>query len=63
MPVPPAVVPKAVALLATSVPAFTTAQIKLPAGGSFAPDATKTYLGYLAQFTPVVDNQVKQFCK
>ena len=43
--------------------AFTVAQIKLPAGGSFAPDPTKTYLGYLAQFTPVVDNQVKKFCK
>ena len=51
------------ALAKVAQEAFTTAQIKLPAGGSFAPDATKTYLGYLAQFTPVVDNQVKQFCK
>lgn len=51
------------ALARVAQEAFTTAQIKLPAGGSFAPDATKTYLGYLAQFTPVVDNQVKKFCK
>jgi tetratricopeptide (TPR) repeat protein len=42
--------------------AFAKAQINLTQGGSTAPDAAKQYLGYLAQFTPVVDAQVKKFC-
>jgi tetratricopeptide (TPR) repeat protein len=42
--------------------AFNKAQINLMQGGSTAPDAAKQYLGYLGQFTPVVDAQVKKFC-
>lgn len=42
---------------------FNRAQINLVAGGSTAPDAAKQYLGYLGQFTPVVERQVKTFCK
>ncbi len=42
---------------------FSKAQIGLTQGGSTAPDAAKQYLGYLGQFTPVVDAQVKKFCK
>ncbi len=42
---------------------FSKASIGLTQGGSTAPDAAKQYLGYLGQFTPVVDRQVKQFCK
>jgi tetratricopeptide (TPR) repeat protein len=42
--------------------AFSKAQINLTQGGSTAPDAAKQYLGYLGQFTPVVDAQVKKFC-
>jgi tetratricopeptide (TPR) repeat protein len=41
---------------------FSKASINLTQGGSTAPDAAKQYLGYLAQFTPVVDAQVKKFC-
>ena len=42
---------------------FNRAQINLVAGGATAPDAAKQYLGYLQQFVPVVDRQVKTFCK
>lgn len=42
--------------------AFNKAQVNLTQGGSTAPDAAKQYLGYLGQFTPVVDAQVKKFC-
>jgi hypothetical protein len=42
---------------------FNKAQINLVAGGATAPDAAKQYLGYLQQFVPVVDRQVKTFCK
>ena len=42
---------------------FSKAQIGLTQGGSTAPDAAKQYLGYLGQFTPVVEAQVKKFCK
>ena len=41
---------------------FSKASINLTQGGSTAPDAAKQYLGYLNQFTPVVDAQVKKFC-
>ena len=43
--------------------AFVTAQINLPMGANVARDAVTQYMQYLQQFTPVVDNQVKQFCK
>ena len=49
-------------LATTADQAFTKAQIGLTQGGSTAPDAAKQYLGYLNQFTPVVDAQVKKFC-
>ena len=39
------------------------AQVNLVSGGATAPDAAKQYLGYLQQFVPVVDRQVKTFCK
>ncbi|HEX2778602.1 MAG TPA: hypothetical protein VHM30_03815 [Gemmatimonadaceae bacterium] len=54
---------KSCELAQTADQAFTRAQIGLTQGGSTAPDAAKQYLGYLAQFTPVVDRQVKSFCK
>jgi tetratricopeptide (TPR) repeat protein len=41
---------------------FSKASINLTQGGITAPDAAKQYLGYLNQFTPVVDAQVKKFC-
>jgi tetratricopeptide (TPR) repeat protein len=41
---------------------FSKASINLTQGESTAPDAAKQYLGYLNQFTPVVDAQVKKFC-
>ena len=43
--------------------AFVTAQINLPMGANVAKEAVTQYMQYLQQFTPVVDNQVKQFCK
>ena len=43
--------------------AFNKAQVNLVAGGATAPDAAKQYLGYLQQFVPVVERQVKTFCK
>ena len=43
--------------------AFVNAQIYLPQGASAATEAVTQYMQYLQQFTPVVDNQVKQFCK
>jgi len=49
-------------LATTADQAFSKAQINLTQGGSTAPDAAKQYLGYLGQFTPVVDAQVKKFC-
>ena len=42
---------------------FNKAQVNLVSGGATAPDAAKQYLGYLQQFVPVVDRQVKTFCK
>lgn len=53
---------KSCELATTADQAFTKAQIGLTQGGSTAPDAAKQYLGYLGQFTPVVDAQVKKFC-
>lgn len=50
-------------LAQTAQSAFSTAQVSIPAGGSVAPDAAKQYMGYLGQFVPVVQNQVKVFCK
>jgi hypothetical protein len=43
--------------------AFNVAQINLPRGASFAKEAAAQYMGYLQQFTPVVDKQVKAYCK
>ena len=43
--------------------AFVTAQINLPMGANAAKEAVTQYMQYLQQFTPVVDNQVKQFCR
>ena len=43
--------------------AFVNAQIYLPQGASAATEAVTQYMQYLQTFTPVVDNQVKQFCK
>ena len=42
---------------------FNKAQVNLVSGGATAPDAAKQYLGYLQQFVPVVERQVKTFCK
>jgi len=53
---------KSCELATTADQAFNKAQIGLTQGGSTAPDAAKQYLGYLGQFTPVVDAQVKKFC-
>ncbi len=39
------------------------AQINLPAGGAFAPDATKQLLGAVTQYSPASDSHVKAFCK
>ena len=43
--------------------AFANASIYIPQGASVSQQAATTYMSYLQQFTPVVDNQVKQFCK
>jgi tetratricopeptide (TPR) repeat protein len=42
---------------------FTVAQINLPAGGVQFPEPTKALLGYVAQYSPTADNQVKVYCK
>lgn len=41
---------------------LSTAEAKLPGGGSVAPEAAKQYLDYVAQLRPYVENQLKQFC-
>ena len=43
--------------------AFANASIAIPQGASVSQQAATQYMQYLQQFTPVVDNQVKQFCK
>jgi tetratricopeptide (TPR) repeat protein len=45
---------------------FLVAQVNIPAGAAGSPefkDAASQYMQYLPQFTPVVDRQVKVFCK
>ena len=42
---------------------FATAQINIPRGGRFAPQAAAQYMGYLGQFMPVVEQQVRSFCR
>lgn len=42
---------------------FATAQINVPAGGRQNPESAKQIMDLLTQYSPVVDNQVKQFCK
>jgi tetratricopeptide (TPR) repeat protein len=43
--------------------AFADAQINLPRGGKFSPEATTQYLGYLGQLSPAADALAKQFCR
>ena len=50
-------------LAKTAQAAFANAAIYLPKGASVSQQAATTYMNYLGQFSPVVDNQVKQFCK
>ncbi|NUO65590.1 MAG: tetratricopeptide repeat protein [Gemmatimonadaceae bacterium] len=54
---------KSCELAQTADNAITKAQIYLTQGGSTAPDAAKQYLNYAGQYAPVVNNQVKAFCK
>jgi tetratricopeptide (TPR) repeat protein len=54
---------KSCALAQQSQAAFADAQINLPRGGKFSPEATTQYLGYLAQLSPAADALAKQFCK
>ena len=42
---------------------FVEAQIMLPKGGSFAPDAMRTYMGAVMQLDPTADQMVKAYCK
>lgn len=42
---------------------FATAQVNVPAGGKENPEAAGQIMNALAQYGPVVENQVKQFCK
>jgi len=42
---------------------FNTATINIPAGGSTSPDAAKQLMAALQQYAPVVESQVKKFCK
>ncbi|MGH7665310.1 MAG: tetratricopeptide repeat protein [Gemmatimonadaceae bacterium] len=41
---------------------FTTAQINIPRGAEVSQQAAGQYMQFLTQFTPVVENQIKQFC-
>jgi hypothetical protein len=42
---------------------FVDAQINLPKGGTFAPDAMRQYMGFVMQLDPSADQMVKAFCK
>lgn len=42
---------------------FVEAQILLPKGGSFAPDAMRQYMGFVMQLDPAADQMVKAYCK
>lgn len=42
---------------------FVEAQILLPKGGSFAPDAMRQYMGFVMQLDPAADQMIKAFCK
>ena len=42
---------------------FVEAQIALPAGGAFAPDATRQVMGQLMQMNGYVDGMTKAYCK
>ena len=42
---------------------FLTSQMQIMKNGQASPDAAKQVLGALQQYSPVVDNQVKVFCK
>jgi tetratricopeptide (TPR) repeat protein len=42
---------------------FAIAQINVPAGGRQNPESAGQIMGYLNQYQPVVESQVKQFCK
>jgi tetratricopeptide (TPR) repeat protein len=42
---------------------FAVAQVNVPAGGRENPEAAGQIMQALGQFSPVVDNQVKQFCR
>ena len=57
---PPA---KDCALAKKSQDMFLEAQLAMPQGGVFNPDAAKTILGYIGQYSPTADAQVKTFCK
>ena len=54
---------KSCELARTAQDAFTLAQIHLPRGASVNQQAAGQYMQYLSQFTPVVDRQVRQFCR
>lgn len=42
---------------------FVDAQIMLPKGGAFAPDAMRQLMGFVMQMDPQADGLIKQFCK
>jgi tetratricopeptide (TPR) repeat protein len=42
---------------------FVDAQINLPKGGTFAPDAMRQYMGFVMQLDPNADQMIKAFCK
>jgi len=54
---------KSCELAQTADNALNKAQIYLTQGARTAPDAAKQYLSYAGQYSPVVANQVKVFCK
>ena len=42
---------------------MTQAQLLLQRGGRASPETAAQLLGYVPQFTPVINQQIKQFCK
>ncbi len=55
--------PEACALTNQANDLFIIAQVALPAGGSFAPDATRQVMGSLMQMNGSVEQMTKAYCK
>ncbi|MEX2181998.1 MAG: tetratricopeptide repeat protein [Gemmatimonadaceae bacterium] len=58
-----AVAPKSCALARVAEEALIVAQIALPGGGAFNPDATAQLMGAVPQISEYVGSQIKAFCK